>query len=245
VAAGGARAGAGRRPERERAPRMSALDRREAILAAACGFFADVGFAGTTRALADSLGVRQALLYRYFHSKEALVEAVFQRVFMQRWTRDFAAVLADRSQPLEDRLVTVYQGYAAQDDGLAMRLFLRAALDGFALPPRRGAMLTTQIFEPLAAELRHECRLPDLARIPMTPDERELVMMLHGAVMFRGMREHIYRQQVGDDAETVFRLYARTFLTGAREALRGLHGRPALTARPPLAGRGVAPLSRR
>ena len=82
---------------------MSALDRREVILAAACGFFADVGFAGTTRALADSLGVRQALLYRYFPSKEALVEAVFQRVFMQRWTRDFAAVLADRSV-LEDRV---------------------------------------------------------------------------------------------------------------------------------------------
>ncbi|MFZ4531942.1 MAG: TetR/AcrR family transcriptional regulator [Alsobacter sp.] len=224
---------------------MSALDRREAILAAACGFFADVGFAGTTRALADSLGVRQALLYRYFPSKDALVEAVFQRVFMQRWTRDFAAVLADRSQPLEDRLAAVYQGYAAQDDGLAMRLFLRAALDGFALPPRRGAMLTTQIFEPLVAELRHECRLPDLARVPMTPDERELVMMLHGAVMFRGMREHIYRQQMGDDAETVFRLYTRTFLTGAREALRGLHGRPALTTRPPLAGRAGASLPHR
>ncbi len=69
--------------------------------------------------------------------------------------------------------------------------------------------------------------------------------MLHGAVMFRGMREHMDRQQVGEDAEALFRLYARTFLTGAREALRGLHGRQALTARPPLASRAGTTLPRR
>ena len=109
-------------------------------------------------------------------------------------------------------------------------LVSRLVLDATAGVHPGPVVINLPFVEPLVAELRHECRLPDLARIPMTPDERELVMMLHGAVMFRGMREHIYRQQVGDDAEAVFRLYARAFLTGAREALRGLHGRPALTA---------------
>lgn len=203
---------------------MNAADRRETILGAAIGFFAQYGFAGTTRALADSIGVRQALLYRYFPSKEALVEAVFQRVFLQRWTRDFAGTLIDRSQPLEERLATVYGWYCDQDDGLAIRLLMRAALDGFALPPRRGAMLTDQIFEPLVGELRHEAGLPDFTRAPLLQAERDIAMMMHGAVVFHGIREHIYRAAAPEDREKLLALYAATFLAGARRTIRTLHG---------------------
>src|SRR3954452_21612872 len=73
---------------RGRAPRLSALKRRDDIVSQAVQFFAEAGFAGTTRALAERMGVRQALIYRYFPSKDALVEAVFQRVTEGRWTLD-------------------------------------------------------------------------------------------------------------------------------------------------------------
>ncbi len=121
-----------------------------------------------------SIGVRQALLYRYFPSKDALVEAVFQRVSEARWTQDLAPIFADRGVPLEERLARVYGAYAEQDDGLGMRLFMRAALDGLPLPARRGATLTSQIVEPLVAELRHETRLPRSTARRCCRREREL-----------------------------------------------------------------------
>lgn len=227
------------RPQRTRAPRLSATERREQILAEASRFFAEFGFSGTTHALADRLGIRQALLYRYFDTKDALVEAVFHRVSAGRWSQDYPAILAERARSLEDRLVDVYRMHRQEDDGLGLRLFVRAALDRFPVPPARGATLTGSIILPLAAELRHEARLPDLDRVPLLAGERELVMMLHGAVMFRGIRQHVYGADLGEGEEEILRLYVRTFLAGARETLRGLHKRPPLVGTP-VAGKTIA-----
>jgi AcrR family transcriptional regulator len=234
----GAPAEAAPAPRRDRAPRLSATARREQILSEAARFFAEFGFSGTTHGLAERLGIRQALLYKYFESKEALVEAVFQRVAAGRWTADYPALLADRARPLEDRLAEVYRLLAEEDDGLGLRLFVRAALDRHPVPPARGATLTSSIVAPLVAELRHEARVPDLGRLAMTRGERELVMLLHGAVMFRAIREHVYRAPLEEDRDAVVRLYIRTFLAGARETIRELHRRPpAVTPRLPATGR--------
>ena len=212
---------------RGRAPRLSALKRRDDIVSQAVQFFAEAGFAGTTRALAEQMGVRQALIYRYFPSKDALVEAVFQRVTEGRWTLDLAPILAERSIPLEERVARVYGAYAEQDEGIGIRLLMRAALDGLKLPARRGAALTAQILEPLLVELRHEARLPSIDRTPLLPAERELALMLHAAIVQLGVREHIYRSPPPMSREAVIRLYAETFLAGARDTIRALHKRPA------------------
>jgi AcrR family transcriptional regulator len=218
------------KPARVRAPRRPALQRREEFVTQAAEFFARAGFSGSTRALADELGVRQALLYRYFPSKDALVEAVFSRVFAERWGEDFASILSDREKPLEERLTAVYRAYAARDHGLALRLYVRAALDGHPVPQRRGAGVTDQIVAPLVEELRHEARLPDLARTPMLRNEREMVMMLHASIVFHGIREHIYRLPVAAERDEVIQLYCATFLAGAREQICRLHKRPPLSA---------------
>jgi TetR/AcrR family transcriptional regulator, repressor of fatR-cypB operon len=56
------------------------LDRRRAILDAALALFAERGFHGTTMPeLATRAGVAAGTIYRYFASKEALVNSVFQR----------------------------------------------------------------------------------------------------------------------------------------------------------------------
>lgn len=207
---------------RTRAVRKSALERREEILVAAVSFFAEHGFAASTHVLAANMGIRQALLYRYYESKDALVEAVFARVAGSRWREDLPAVLADRSLPLAERLATVYRAYADQDDGPAIRLLMRAALDGLPLPSRRGGALTDQIFAPLLDELRREAGLPATATRPMLAAERDMLMLLHGAVVFQGVREHIYRAPV-DSRDAVIGLYVETFLAGARQVIRTLH----------------------
>lgn len=207
---------------RVRAVRKSALERREEILVAAIAFFAEHGFAASTHVLAANMGIRQALLYRYYESKDALVEAVFARVAGSRWREDLPAVLGDRSLPLAERLATVYRAYADQDDGPAIRLLMRAALDGLPLPSRRGGALTDQIFAPLLDELRREAGLPATATRPMLAAERDMLMLLHGAIVFQGVREHIYRAPV-ESRDAVIGLYVETFLAGARQVIRTLH----------------------
>ena len=71
--------------------RLQPFDRERLIVEAAVRFFAENGFEGQTRKLAASLGITQPLLYRYFPSKEALIERVYQEVFIGRWNPDWEA----------------------------------------------------------------------------------------------------------------------------------------------------------
>src|SRR5438552_713078 len=57
--------------------KLSAEERRAAILQAVRRVFAEKGFDGTTtRALADAAGVSEALLFKHFPNKEALFTAM-------------------------------------------------------------------------------------------------------------------------------------------------------------------------
>jgi AcrR family transcriptional regulator len=59
---------------------MQAADKREAILAAALDLFNELSFNGTPMPLvAQRAGVGAGTIYRYFESKEALGNAVYQR----------------------------------------------------------------------------------------------------------------------------------------------------------------------
>ena len=62
--------------KRVRAPRMKADDRTTMIRDHAATFFAESGFA-STRELADGIGIRQALIYKYFDSKDHLINEVY------------------------------------------------------------------------------------------------------------------------------------------------------------------------
>ena len=55
-------------------------DKKECILSAALELFADKGFHGTAvPEIAQKAGVAAGTIYRYFTSKEAIVNAVYQR----------------------------------------------------------------------------------------------------------------------------------------------------------------------
>ena len=67
----------------------NADERREAILAAALELFSERGFHGTAVPLvAEKAGVGAGTLYRYFESKEALVNALYQR-----WKGEFLSLI--------------------------------------------------------------------------------------------------------------------------------------------------------
>jgi len=115
-------------PKRQRAKRMPAEARKEVILAAASEFFARHGLEASTRDLADRIGVRQALLYKYFPSKEALIESVFDRLISER--RDVPeATLSTQAAPLADRLFKYYEFIGLPSETSNTRLSIRAALE--------------------------------------------------------------------------------------------------------------------
>ena len=92
--------------------RLTAGDREQQIVDEAIRFFAEVGFAGQTRELAQRLGITQPLLYRYFPTKQDLIERVFDEVYINRIDPTWYSLLGDRSKSLHDRLCEFYQNYS-------------------------------------------------------------------------------------------------------------------------------------
>jgi len=161
---------------RPAARRLSAPEREARIVDEAVHFFAEVGFGGDTRELAKRLGVTQSLLYKYFPNKEALINRVFDVVYMGRWNPFWESVIHDRSVPLQERLTRLYLEYAkAALTRDWVRIFMFSGLRGESINSRYLTVLRQRILEPIAAELRHEFGLPDVAEVPLKSAEIELV----------------------------------------------------------------------
>jgi AcrR family transcriptional regulator len=204
--------------------RVPAAQRRIRILDAAAAIFSERGFAVSTRDIGRRAGVTQALLYKHFRGKDELAAAVLDHVFADRFRGDWQT-LRRRSDPrsFEERLTEAYVRFARASDRQRMRLFVRAGLEGWSQALRRGTALTTLVFEPIITELRAAGGLPDFATRPMLRGERELAMMLHGAIVFLSIRKHVYGMPMEDDPAPAVELYVRTFLAGAPKTLRKLH----------------------
>lgn len=206
--------------------RLGGVERRRLIVKEAAQLFADHGFAVPTRGIAERLGVTQALLYKYFPSKQALIAAVFDSYYLTQATVVEAGVLAETALPLDHRLARFYAAFSARMSEISLRLFLRAALDGLALPTQYAGHLDQRILFPLLETLRREAELPPLAKRPPSQGERELAMALHGSVVFLGIRRFVYRIALPAELEPEVALQVRAFLPGALAELRRLQSLP-------------------
>lgn len=216
------------RPDREAASRrrLGRGLREPQIVEVAAAFFAERGFEAPTRELAERLGVTQALLYRYFRSKDELIERVLEHGFGRRQPRGSVALLRDRARPLEDRLCLFYRDYLAGVSATSIRLFVRGGLEGRGLAGRFSGSLTDRILHPVVEELRAEVGLPDARARPLMRGERELAMTLHGGLMFLAIRKFIYGMPMPDDLSDLVALQVRAFLPGARAEIARLHAAP-------------------
>lgn len=77
------------------------MDRRQEILAAAAGVFAQYGFLGaTTRRIAEAAGVNEVTLFRYFGSKETLLLEAMQHNTQSTGITELPAIPVDPVQEL-------------------------------------------------------------------------------------------------------------------------------------------------
>jgi len=150
-----------KKPSRVPSRRLPPAEREGEILRGAVAYFAEFGFEGPTRDLADRLGITQPLLYRYFPSKEALLDRVYQEVYLSRWDPAWEARLADRAVPLAQRLTRFYCDYARIILTYEwVRLFMFAGLKGLDFNTRYIGFLTRAVFERIVLEMRAEQGLP-------------------------------------------------------------------------------------
>ncbi len=122
--------------------RLSAPERREAILTAVRQVFADKGFHGTTtRELAEAAGVSEALLFKHFPTKEALFAAMQASSCSERDSAEFQRLLA--LEPSTSTLVLLVHFLVAKmvlgrprrpecegdEEGTLHRLMLRSLME--------------------------------------------------------------------------------------------------------------------
>jgi AcrR family transcriptional regulator len=193
--------------------RRTAQARREEFIGKATEFFAEEGFGGGTRELAAKLGVTQPLLYRYFPNKEELVQAVYRRVYLDRWKPEWDAMLCDRALPIRRRLQSFYDAYTdAIFERVWLRIYFFSGLKGVEINRWYIAMVETRILTRILAEFRHEAGLP-----PSDPPSRaeiELAWILHGGVFYCGVRKFVFELPVLEDKSRMISDALDVFLAG-------------------------------
>lgn len=204
-----------KRPRRRRLP---SHEREQMILSEATRFFADNGFGAQTRELAERLGISQGLIFRYFKTKERLVERVYERTFLQRWRPDWEDVIADRGIPLEDRLKRFYLSYLRTvDDYVWVRIAMFSGLAGNNLTARYVRTHIENLLRMIAIEVR--VARGDITDRDIDRDidriELEQVWLLHSAVIYYLVRKHIFHTAVDLDHESLVDRLVHTFLHGS------------------------------
>lgn len=195
--------------------RMAPHEREAQIVKQAISFFAQHGFDGHTRDLVQGIGVTQPLLYRYFPTKEALIERVYEEVFAGVWNPDWEMCLDDQTRPIADRLRQFYRSYARSITTYEwIRLFMFSGLRGLDFNRRYLNDLRERIFTRIIRELRLEANGPSIDQLPMTEAEIETVWSLHAAIYYLGVRKHIHHLPTPTDPDDDIDRKVDVFLGG-------------------------------
>ncbi|MGV3635750.1 MAG: TetR/AcrR family transcriptional regulator [Pseudorhodoplanes sp.] len=214
--------------------RLTPQARSGLILRGAIRFFAERGFQGQTRDLAEQLGISTGLLFRYFPTKDALIDRIYETLFERRWKPEWDEILGNRSRDLRERLIDFYLDYSQMlHDYEWGRIYLYSGLGGAGIAQRFARMVTDRVYARVVGELRHEFGRPDLSVEPMSEPEVELMWSLHGSIFYIGLRKWVYNVGGPSDIPGTVTQIVERFYTNAGELMR----QRAQTKKPPTARR--------
>jgi AcrR family transcriptional regulator len=199
--------------------RMQPEDRERLIIQEAIRYFAEFGLNGGTLELARRMGITQPLLYKYFPTKEAMIERVFEELFPGHWDPRWEDLLDDETIPVAERLKRFYRDYAKLVLTYEhVRLFLWSGLGRFSYNTRYYNILTQRIFVRIARALRAEAAAAGARKPAKRIDELELerVQSLHAAVYHIAFRRWIHGQPMHCDIDALIDLKVDVFLDGVR-----------------------------
>jgi len=200
---------AGPAPAPARPQRMLPEERRRALIEKATDYFSEAGFEGGTRELAKRMGITQPLIYRYFPSKDDLVNEVYRAVYLEKWKEDWAGGLCRREVPLGDRLLAFYADYTATLD----------------INTRYIERVRAQLLVPICLEARASFGFE--AHAPVTDAEMALAWVMHGAIFYHGVRAVIYNLPDRTDPGHTARLAVSAYLAEAPRTIAAALAAPA------------------
>lgn len=199
----------GQPPRRRLAPEA----RARMILEGAITFFAERGFDGQIRDLADSLGVSQALIFTYFGNKGSLLEQVYDEVYLSRWRDEWLDDLRNRAQPLDQRLEAFYLSYLdAIDEPIWIRIVLHSGLASNELTQRYVSRRVELILQALMAEVRDH-----FGSALDTMDDADLyerVWDLQASFIYGLIRKHVWQLPLMEDRPRLVTGRIAQFLRG-------------------------------
>jgi AcrR family transcriptional regulator len=202
---------------------MRASEREQVILEEAVRFFAEHGFEGQTRELAKRMGITHSAIYRHFPSKEALIERVYEHVYLSRWNPSWGPLVRDRSLPLEARLTQFYLEYVERVfDYDWVRIFVFSGLRSFNITKRYLTIVREEIIDPACLELRHELGLPSSQHLPLLERETEMFWGLHGRIFYLAIRRFVYETPTPGHLDDIVRDAVRSFFAGTRTVMKEL-----------------------
>ncbi len=173
--------------------RLSTAEREQQILTGAITFFSERGLDGQTRDLAKEIGITHPLLYHYFPTKKALIERVYEEVYLGRWKTQWEEWLDDRSVGLEEKLTRFYQDYAANIlTPEWVRILIFSGLTDGSIPDQYLGLLKEKLFPRILRETRRHLGLPEKTKA--SERENELMWGLHGGIFYIGIRKWVYNQ---------------------------------------------------
>jgi AcrR family transcriptional regulator len=193
--------------------RLAPEARARMILEGAITFFAERGFDGQIRDLAETLGVSQALIFTYFGNKGTLLEQVYDEVFLSRWRDVWLDDLRDRAQPLRERMEAFYISYLdAIDEPIWIRIVLHSGLASNELTSRYVSLRVEQILQILMAEVRHHF---GSALVDMDDtDLYERIWDLQASFIYGLIRKHVWQLPVMEDRQRLVAGRVSQFLRG-------------------------------
>ncbi len=207
--------GAARQPR----VRLQREERERLFLHAAIEYFAEEGFGGDTTALAHRLGVTQSLLYRYFSSKDALIERVFHEIFLTNFNPLWEGIITNRSQSLKDRLTSFHADFARVHlRRERVRLSLFFALQGWDMSSYF-RLMRDHVYVPIAICVREHVGGPSVTEAPLRQLEVEIGKSIVEKIQYYGIRKWVYNLPDLPPIESLIDISVRGLLDGVRQAL--------------------------
>lgn len=170
--------------------RLTAPERRAAILRAAMDLFGRRGFAGvTTRELAGASGISEAMLFRHFPHKEALYRAILERHLGEMEKAiPLAGLAASREPPgsffggIADTILRRMDA-----DPTLLRLMFYSALEGHPLAREFERARARGLREAISVFLRRGIRRGEFRRVDPVLASRAFVWLVVGFGISRAL----------------------------------------------------------
>ena len=172
---------------------MSAAAREEQIVAGAIALFSRRGLDAQIRELAEEIGIAHTLLYHYFPTKQALIDRVYDELFVGRWDPQWERLL-DRPMPIEEKLCALYESYlAAILTPEWIRIIVGSGLSDGVIPARYFTLLQERLLPKIIRETRKA--FGNRSRAKASAREQALLMGLHGGLVYSlGIWPYVYGQ---------------------------------------------------